>query len=413
MAKVFRSSTTYGSLGSGLEEEDFERSEENISDVTEPEYSSRFSVIVKPIALASAFLVLSVAALSVSQYYGVDFSLSSSAATLDTTSVTRPVYANLEDYEKEALFRVFVDDYAKMYKTDEYQTKLLAFKDFLVQCDARNMAEANNGGTAVHGITMFADLQDVEFEKYMGYLPTTATLNPTYVSSVDTYTGSDSFVDWSDIYTTSVKSQGYCASCWAFVATEQLESDALRLFSGNGTFSTSDVLSPQQLVSCDSLDGGCNGGDPLEAFEYIIANGGIVTESSYSYTSSVVPFESGDCDSTKNDYVLSLTGYSSLAGSDASAVETNMINYVKSTGPLTVCVDASTWSSYMSGVISVCTSNVNHCVQAVGVNTDEGYWKLRNSWSTSWGESGYVRINLNEDLCGITTSPIFTNPALV
>lgn len=46
----------------------------------------------------------------------------------------------LTDYEKEALFRNFVDEFGKMYKTDEYQTKLETFKEYLELVDARNMA---------------------------------------------------------------------------------------------------------------------------------------------------------------------------------------------------------------------------------------------------------------------------------
>lgn len=52
-------------------------------------------------------------------------------------------------------------------------------------------------------------------------------------------------------YTTPVKDQGYCGSCWAFSVTEQLESDSMR------TLGTDYILSPQQLVSCDSSDAGC------------------------------------------------------------------------------------------------------------------------------------------------------------
>ena len=61
-------------------------------------------------------------------------------------------------------------------------------------------------------------------------------------------------VDWSGKYTTPVKDQGYCGSCWAFSATEQIESDAIR------TLGVTYVLSPEQITQCDTTSYGCNGG---------------------------------------------------------------------------------------------------------------------------------------------------------
>lgn len=121
----------------------------------------------------------------------------------------RITYATLEDYDKEALFRVFVEDYDKKYKVDEYETRFETFKTFLDLCDARNMAEANSGGSGVHGITMFADLVPSEFEAYLGYVATSSTVDIEYYDGEE-YTGELTSVDWTDVYTTPVKDQGYC-----------------------------------------------------------------------------------------------------------------------------------------------------------------------------------------------------------
>jgi hypothetical protein len=54
-----------------------------------------------------------------------------------------------------------------------------------------------------------------------------------------------------------------------------------------------------------------------------------------------------------------------------------MIDYILSTGPLSICIDASNWATYTGGILSSCGQEANHCVQLVGVNLTEGSWKVR------------------------------------
>lgn len=73
-------------------------------------------------------------------------------------------------------------------------------------------------------------------------------------------------------------------------------------------------------------------------------------------------------------------------------------NTVATVGPVAVSVAAGTWARYESGVFGGCNATdpiIDHAVQAVGYGTDPDggdYWLIRNSWSTSWGEDGYIRI---------------------
>lgn len=63
---------------------------------------------------------------------------------------------------------------------------------------------------------------------------------------------------------------------------------------------------------------------------------------------------------------------------------------------------------YKSGIITSpdCGIQLDHAVVAVGYGTEDGteYYIVRNSWSKTWGESGYLRIAAVDGgpgICGI------------
>merc|ERR1712004_857541 len=99
---------------------------------------------------------------------------------------------------------------------------------------------------------------------------------------------------------------------------------------------------------------------------------------------------------------VTVTSYNSVGQGSYTALK----QYVGSSGPLSVCVDASSWSSYRGGVMTSCGRSVDHCVQLVGYgDSGSSYWKVRNSWGASWGESGHVRLQIGSNLCDINSSP--------
>merc|ERR1711939_948256 len=208
------------------------------------------------------------------------------------------------------------------YSAEEEPRRFKVFVENLKTIDARNALEKER----VHGITKFSDLSQQEFEAmYLGAMPelkkgVSAGNNVNHVE----YTGSQSSVDWTGIYTTPVKDQGYCGSCWAFSATEQLESDSMRVLK------TSYILSPEQVTQCTQTSSGCNGGWTESAYNYIKNEGGLETNADYPYTSYYG--KTGTCSAVKSKEVVGLTGYTTING------ETNMANYVLSTGPLSVCL---------------------------------------------------------------------------
>jgi len=191
---------------------------------------------------------------------------------------------------------------------------------------------------------------------------------------------------------TPVKNQGQCGSCWAFSTTEEIES---QWFLASHPLP---VLAPQQIVDCDTTDQGCNGGDPPTAYAYVHSAGGLESEASYPYTA-----EDGTCQSQKSKFVASVSGWKyACKGNNETEMQANLVQY----GPLSVCVDASSWQNYNGGVItSNCGNSLDHCVMVTGYASTSGgvaFWEVRNSWGADWGESGYLRVERNQNLCGIS-----------
>ena len=269
-------------------------------------------------------------------------------------------------------FTSFKRTYNKAYSTEaEEFSRFKTFVQNLREIDMRNKEEAAVNGTAIHGINSFADLTKEEFRKrYLNLDLSKAGANKAVKVEVKKVLNGDANADWTGTLTTPVKDQAYCGSCWAFSATEQLESDSMRMLGTNY------ILGPQQIVSCDPVSYGCSGGWPTWAFDYVMSAGGQEQESSYPYTS--FNGDSGLCSANKALNVVGISQYYQITASSASAIETAMASYVGTTGPLSICVDANNWSSYRGGIMSKCGNSIDHAVQMVGVNTAEGYWKVRN-----------------------------------
>ena len=117
---------------------------------------------------------------------------------------------------------------------------------------------------------------------------------------------------------------------------------------------------------------------------------GIVGESDYPYTAA-----KGIC--VKDGGSFRIAGVIDAIGCAALA---NALTI----RPVSVAVDATNWSTYSSGVFSNCASSLNHGVLLVGSTADT--WKVKNSWSDKWGESGYIRLPRG-NTCGICTIPSY------
>jgi C1A family cysteine protease len=201
---------------------------------------------------------------------------------------------------------------------------------------------------------------------------------------------------------TPVRDQGSCGGCWAFGTVGPLE-----ILISAQCRRTVD-LSEQYLVSCNENGWGCGGGWFAHDYHqwYIPATKnetdfGAVNESDLPYQGAGVP-----C-SGPHDHPYKINSWSYIAGYTVPSV-TAVKQAIQTYGPVAagVCF-GSTFQAYKSGIFDyneTCSGDVNHAITLVGWNDDlgpdNGYWILKNSWGTAWGESGYMRIRYGTSMVG-------------
>jgi hypothetical protein len=203
---------------------------------------------------------------------------------------------------------------------------------------------------------------------------------------------------------TPVKDQGQCGSCWSFSTTGALE--------GIYMINTGKLIpfSEQQLVDCDNLknggrDHGCNGGLMDNAFSWISKNGGLCSEDEY-------PYISGNGKTTACQTSCGIVPKSKIQSFvDVDTTDQALMQAI-SRQPVSIAIEADQrdFQLYKSGVFTgTCGTNLDHGVLVVGYGSEYGsdYYLVKNSWGTSWGEDGYIKLgrgpqyNNGQGQCGI------------
>uniref|UniRef100_A0AC35TVU6 Pept_C1 domain-containing protein n=1 Tax=Rhabditophanes sp. KR3021 TaxID=114890 RepID=A0AC35TVU6_9BILA len=210
------------------------------------------------------------------------------------------------------------------------------------------------------------------------------------------------YVNWTaDGLVTPVKDQQKCDCCFIFAAVQALEG---YLAKKTGKLVQ---LSIQEVIDCFP-EGTCEDGGVLShVFDYLQSSNGTSLDDGYSYQA-----KKGQCHKSSRLSQGTFKEYVKIKYGDEKALEEAVAKY----GPVAVSIHSmsSTFQMYKSGVYfepNCHGKEADHSVLVVGYGTDQAggdWWLIKNTWGTSWGMNGYMKLSRNKNNhCSIASWPRF------
>lgn len=246
-----------------------------------------------------------------------------------------------------------------------------------------------------------SQLPTEEFDSLLGAIIEEGPVERTAPRNALADTQLPSSLDWRNKdganWMTPIKNQSQCGTCMAFSTIGILEAK-IKIVNNNPTMKPD--LSETDLYSCNGRDCGVNHGlNPIAAVS-LLQQVGVVDEACLPYslrrnvsnTYELVKTCSDKC-SDWSSRVTKIKSYERVAANQ-NAIKNQLLQ-----GPVIAIMKVyRDFSYYRSGIYRYVSGAFRgyHGVGIVGYNDNGGYWIVRNSWGTTWGEAGYFKIRYGD-----------------